>query len=348
MTRQISRRQTLAILGGSVTLTLHSTPVQAQAKILSDDERVKLESRLTSLFGSDEPIPTGIKPESNADEGSLVDQISPFSLPFGEEDDRSNRDRDQLTSVDIADTTCETCDIVQDLPGVATEVSDREREFTRETFRAQHILAILAEKGMVRTFDPDDIVAVRESVPTWIRFLPLIGSANNVVKMACAVDESKPDTVIDFYLAVAAFCIEVAFFQFGIGYKLAFRGTNVLATSATFARLHRYTGSKMYGLVLSEIHWALREGLSKGAGVVTANTLVFARGITQKLNEEQRGGTVAGVPETIDVSRAELAEVLCESQSNVDWFESLFGQPSTSTSELDGRLDAITQGVCDR
>lgn len=347
MTRQISRRQTLAILGGSVTLTLHSNPVQAQANTLSDNEQMELESRLTSLFGSDEPIPIGIETESDADEGSLVDQISQFSMPFGEEGDRSDRYRDQPTSVDIADTTCETCDVVQDLTGVAKEVSNLEGEFTRQTFRAQHVLAILVEKGVVRTFDPDDIVAVRESLPTGIRFLPLIGSANNVVETACVVDESEPDTVIDFYLAVAAFCVEVAFFQFGIGYKLAFRGTNVLATSSTFARLHRYTGSKTYGLVLSEIHWALREGISKGAGVVAANTLVFARNMTQKLNEEQRDGTVEGAPETIDVSRAELAEVLCDSQSNSDWFESVFAQGSTSASELDGRLDEIAQGVCD-
>ena len=352
MTEVFTRRQTLVGIGTAVALPLSTTSVQATNGALSDAEIDEFESKIRSLFGTDNPIPAGLEDEANdtESEDDPLSRLEAFVDGDEETDTASDGTTETVvtTTVDVAQAIDAQFDPIENIGDAAEQVANIEGEFTRQTFRAQHILAVLTEQQLVQSLTPKDIVGVRETVPNALRFLPLIGSANNVITTAAEVTKEDSEALVEFYVAVAAFCVEVLFFQFGVGYKVAFRGTNLLATRTTFGRLLQYTSPKTYGLILSEVHWALREGVSKGAGVVISNTFVFAHEQTQSLNEEDLLGKVDGAPDEIDISREDLADAICDlgSQHETSWTDQLLGRQSDELDAIVERSETIVQGAC--
>lgn len=352
MTDNLTRRQTILGIGTTVTLSLQTTSVQAADGVLSDAELDDFESEIRSLFGTNNPIPAGLKDEADdtkSEDGPLTRLESVFD--GDEETDTASDGATEsavTTTVDVARAIDDQFDPIENIGDAAEQVANIEGDFTRQTFRAQHLLAMLTEQQLVQSLTPKDIVSVRETVPNAVRFFPLIGSANNVITTAADVTEEDSEALVEFYVAVAAFCVEVLFFQFGMGYKIAFRGTNLLATRTTFGRLLQYTTPKTYGLILSEVHWALREGVSKGAGVVTSNTLVFVHEQTKSFSEEELPGEVDGTPDEIDISREELANAICDlgSQHETSWIDQLLGKQSDELDAIVERSETIVQGAC--
>ncbi|WP_255170073.1 hypothetical protein [Natrononativus amylolyticus] len=348
----IGRRRLISILAGGCGFSLlGSCSGVAAADGLTGDEKDEFEQYLVGVFGEEDPLPVGLtESESEEDKSGfggidLSQILSGSSEGFDEDPDPATDE----TVVGLAFEIDRELAIIDDVGDAAEEVAAVESDFSRQTFRAQHLLALLNERGMVATLGPDDIKAVRQQVQSHTRYLPLVGSFNNVVQAASDVEEDDQQSVRHFYLAVAAFAVEVLFFKFAIGYPLAFRGTNVLATQSTFARLLQRTSPKMHGLILSEVHWALRQGISRASGVIAASTLTFVYDITQELKDEGIQSEIDGLPDEIDIDRDEIADIeLFDCSDNQGWafvYDSILGV-SSYTNPVVERADTIVQDAC--
>jgi hypothetical protein len=349
----LSRRHILAALGSTAVIpgagraASHSTP-----ESLTDEQITELENIITGIFGEEEPLPLGLTNTDNEDSSNdgLTINIGTILPPTTDDTDNESTETDtDETVVGCANAICQSTQlaVATDIGAVAEDVADIQSDFTRQTFRVQHLLHILTKRGIVSTLSPDDIAAIRENVRSATRYLPLIGSFNNVVETACLVDADPTEqNVIDFYLAVGAFCIEIAFFQFGVGYRIAFKGTNILATRTTVARLLQRTSPRIHALLLSEVHWGLREGTSRAAGVAASNSLRFVYNQTQEIQAEDPQHGIDGVEQNMAISYHDLAslnlfdcsqEESSDSILNLDW-----GSDDGSDTILD-RAETIVQ-----
>lgn len=358
----LSRRHILTALGSTAVIPgIGRAASRPTPEPLSDEQVTELETIITGIFGDEEPLPLGLSntdhedsPDDISDNGFSINIDTILSSTSDDTDSESTETETGESVVSCANTICQSTQLAEatDVGAVADDVADIQSDFTRQTFRAQHLLHILVERGMVTTLSPDDIAAIRENVRSATRYLPLIGSFNNVVETACRVDaEPTEQNVIDFYLAVGAFCIEVAFFQFGVGYRIAFKGTNVLATRTTVARLLQRTSPRIHALLLSEVHWGLREGTSRAAGVAASNSLRFVYNQTQEIQTEEPQHGIEGVEKTINISYRDLAELeifTCgETESSGGLLSGLFDSNEGSKFDIRERADTIVQGCHD-
>ena len=346
----LNRRQLFIITAGVAASTFvlpglaNATHDNNDQIELTGTEIDVLETQFAGIFGQQQPLPLGITVDNPEEDNGLFKSLT---NSIGQDNHEATDDSDEPTVVECANVLCadQLLEVVDDIGTTAAQVASYDSEFTRETFRAQHLLGILVEQGLVNTFTPDDIVAVRQNIPDATRYLPLIGSFNNVMQTACKVDESKPKTVLDFYLSVAAFCIEVAFFQFAAGYNIAFKGTHFLATRTTFARLLQATSPRTHGFILSEVHWAIREVAAKGAGVAVANTMQFMQDVTAKMENAPPQDGIEGTVTDFTLTSTELSQLDsfdCATDDTdaglLDW---IFGGNTSDEDQVSDRMKTI-------
>ena len=311
---------------------------------LTATEIDQLENKIAGIFGSQQPLRIGITYNDPDEDDDLFGSITNAIALGGS---KTTDDSDGPTVVECANFLCDDqlLEVADDVDAAASKVASYNKEFTRETFRAQHLLGILVEQGLVNTFTPDDIAAVRQSIPDATRYLPLIGSFNNVMQTACTVDESKPKTVVDFYLAVAAFCIEVAFFQFAVGYNIAFKSTHFLATRTTFARLLHATSPRTHGFILSEVHWAIREIAAKGTGVAAANTVQFVQEVTTEMANAPPQDGIEGTVTEFSVTGSEVTQIdmfdCAKTDTDAGLLDWLFDDDTNDVDQVSDRMKTI-------
>jgi len=60
-------------------------------------------------------------------------------------------------------------------------------------------------------------------------------------------------------MSLAFLTADVIFVEGKLGYKFAFKSTGELAAMLKLAKLRKFIGSKGYALILSIIHWRIRD-----------------------------------------------------------------------------------------
>ena len=151
--------------------------------------------------------------------------------------------------------------------------------------RLQFGVRILNEYDITSKIDESMIEAGRKDLDDYTRYLPLVGSFNNLCEAACAVETPDPDpgTVKEFLFATAAFGLEVALWTIGTLYKMAWRGTRFIA-NRTFLRFARHGCRSCIALLMSELHWAIRGSIY--GEVVTESKVEFVWNQIQDLQTE--------------------------------------------------------------
>lgn len=148
--------------------------------------------------------------------------------------------------------------------------------------RLQFGVRILNEYNITDKIDESMVEAGQRDLSDYTRYLPLIGSFNNLCDAACAVETPKPDpeAIKDFLFATAAFGLEVALWTIGTPYKMAWSGTRFIA-NRTFLRFARYGCRGCIALLMSELHWAIRGSVY--GEVVTESNVEFVWDQIQEL-----------------------------------------------------------------
>lgn len=123
--------------------------------------------------------------------------------------------------------------------------------------RARFGVRLLVEYGLTDVLEESMLESKEQDVRKFTRYLPLLGSFNNCLEAACAVDEDKPTTIERFLIAVVAFGLEVALWYVGAPFRMAWRGTRFIA-NRTFLRLAKHGCRACVAFAMSEIHWAIR------------------------------------------------------------------------------------------
>lgn len=137
--------------------------------------------------------------------------------------------------------------------------------------RLEFGVRILNEYNITDQIDESMIRAGRQDLTDYTRYLPLVGSFNNLCESACAVNTPDPDpeAVKDFLFATGAFGLEVILWTIGTPYKMAWNGTRFIA-NRTFLRFAQHGCRECIALLMSELHWAIR-GTVYGEVVTESN-----------------------------------------------------------------------------
>lgn len=149
------------------------------------------------------------------------------------------------------------------------------------------LLEAFHEHGLASYIDENYLYALGGKADVVLRYAPLIGSMNNVLKtaetFANAPEGDRRGEYELFVLTIVCFCLELGLFYVGAPYKLAWKGTHKIffARSGTLFRLGRYGGDRFVGFIMSEVHYELREALFDN--VVAADK---AQWVIEQVNEQ--------------------------------------------------------------
>jgi hypothetical protein len=157
------------------------------------------------------------------------------------------------------------------------------------------LVEVLHEHNLAGIIDESLLNSIGKRADIVVRYAPLIGSVNNVLKnaedFATAIsgptafdgDLSKDQRTkyMNFVLSIACLCLEAGLMWVGVPYKLAWKGTHQIffARSGTLFRLGRHGGDRFVAFFISEIHCEIRE-----ASFDDAITTEKARWVTGKVN----------------------------------------------------------------
>ncbi|WP_411967747.1 hypothetical protein [Haloferax sp. YSSS75] len=113
----------------------------------------------------------------------------------------------------------------------------------------------------------------------------------------------------EFAYALAAFALEVGLWWFGAPYKMAWRGTRFVS-NRTLLRASRYLDNRLIALLMSEVHWKIRE---KVYDEVSADNLQSIGGeveyVLTEFDELREYAVDEGVQTNGDETEAYLREV---------------------------------------
>ena len=178
--------------------------------------------------------------------------------------------------------------------------------------RVQFGVRILNEYEITDTVDEAMVAAGRRDLGQYTRYLPLVGSFNNLCDAACGVETPNPDpeAVKDFLFAAASFGLEVLLWVIGTPYKMAWRGTRFVA-NRTFLRFANHGCTGCFALVMSELHWAIRGSVY--GDVVTEDTVEF---VWQQIQEVESTGREWGYDVNLDYSSKEIRSIVQDEAKN--------------------------------
>lgn len=187
------------------------------------------------------------------------------------------------TVVECANELCSTREAISE--EVLNTVVDGGGSVSDVVRRLQYGVRILNEYNITDKIDESMIETGRRDLSDYTRYLPLVGSFNNLCEAACAVEtpDPNPEAVKDFLFATAAFGLEVALWTIATPYKMAWSGTRFIA-NRTFLRFARHGCRGCIALLMSELHWAIRGSIY--GEVVTESNVEFVWDQIQDLKAE--------------------------------------------------------------
>lgn len=155
-----------------------------------------------------------------------------------------------------ATTICDSHNKV--VAGTVNNVSGISSDTYRSTYRVAHTAKVVHHE-LGADINPRVIQqrmeTARKVSGVAAKYAPVIGSYQRLHDASCAVKAGEPSAREDFYIASAAFTVDVALAQQQVMYKAAFKTTGYAAQKVGLMRLARTCGYKCVGLVQSEMYW---------------------------------------------------------------------------------------------
>lgn len=197
---------------------------------------------------------TGLSSRVSASSPSTVD---PRELPqgfFRPIESISQTEGDQFV-VQCAGALCAE----EYLPTEETgEIGDDVGSLNHHIRRVRFGIRTLNEYNITTAIDESMVLEIENSMRDKTRYIPLIGSFNNLQGAACELSQNPAEkNVRGFIFAAMAFGLEVGMWQMQVPYKMAWNGTRFVS-NRTFLRYAQGGCRGCIALVMSEIHWALR------------------------------------------------------------------------------------------
>ncbi|RZV06603.1 hypothetical protein BDK88_3622 [Natrinema hispanicum] len=205
----------------------------------------------------------------------------------------------------------EAWDAAQDIHKLEQSASDALKKYSTEDIAAvmgkasaarsdlrsfSRLVEVLHERNLAGIIDESLLNSIGRRADIVVRYAPLIGSVNNVLKKAEAfataisgpaeivegLSKEQRTKYVDFVLSLACLCLETGLMWVGAPFKLAWKGTQKIffARSGTLFRLGRYGGDRFVAFFMSELHWEIREALFDD--VITTEK---AKWVTNKVND---------------------------------------------------------------
>lgn len=88
------------------------------------------------------------------------------------------------------------------------------------------------------------------------KYVPFIDSYNRLYNSSLCISHTADfECYRKFYINLALFASDIAFIEEKTAHKLTLRSTEKIAHLLKLYNLSKFTGEKMYGLILSVIHW---------------------------------------------------------------------------------------------
>jgi hypothetical protein len=157
--------------------------------------------------------------------------------------------------VRCADSLCLEIDAPN---GSVEQVVNSSDDLNEQIRRIRFGVRILNEQNITNTIDESMVGSAEKRIENTTRFLPLIGSVNNLRDAACSVDDPpRPEQVERFLYAALAFGVEVTLWYTGAPYKMAWRGTRFVS-NRSFLRFANRGCDGCIAFLMSELHWGLR------------------------------------------------------------------------------------------
>lgn len=279
------------------------------------------------------------------DVSKLPNSIGYLEDPNGRQQEAWNVARDiyefeQSASDALAQYSTEDIDAVL---GTASAARADLRSFSR-------LVEVLHERDLAGVIDESLLNSIGKRADIVVRYAPLFGSVNNVLRKAEAfataisgptefVDELSQEQrtkYMEFVLSIACLCLETGLMWVGVPFKLAWEGTRKVffARGGTLFRLGRYGGDRFVAFFMSEVHWEIREALFED--VVTTER---AKWVTDQVNEAKE------VPQFTELR--DDAESLVDDHSDFDVadFEGYDFATKQAGNAADAGLDIVGEAV---
>lgn len=234
-----------------------------------------------------------------------------------------------------------TSDIATVVDGAAAARSDL-RSFSR-------LVEVLHERDLAGIIDESLLNSIGRRADIVVRYAPLIGSVNNVLRKAEAfatairdsaafadsLTEGQRTKYLNFVLSIACLCLEAGLMWVGAPFKLAWKGTHKLffARNGTLFRLGRYGGDRFVAFVMSEVHWEIREALFDD--VITTEKAKWVTNQVNELREEPQFTELRAEAESLasDVPPFNISEY-----KGYDFAKDQAGEAAASGAEMVGDI----------
>lgn len=136
--------------------------------------------------------------------------------------------------------------------------------------RTEFVIQILHNHHVGNYLDEAWIASTRSRFKIVTRFLPMVTSYNNLYRSARHLDRIvehahslsvvSDEVFEDFTYSIATFALELGLWTVGTPYKMAWVGTRFISNRTLLRMLH-YLDNRLVALLMSEIHWKIREAI---------------------------------------------------------------------------------------
>ena len=121
-----------------------------------------------------------------------------------------------------------------------------------------HQMNLMLDRVNELGFDFSHIEATNEQVAEVEGLIPLIGPYNDLIRAAEEFDEDDPDTVNEVYVAALTFAGDTVLWKGKLAFRFAWKATGVLTDLFQLKRLNTLCGWTCVKVVMSKLHWYLR------------------------------------------------------------------------------------------
>lgn len=222
-------------------------------------------------------------------------------------------------------------------------VAEKGERVDRALIRAKFGARALTELNLTSAIDESMIVAGRQTVDEYTKYLPLLGSFNNLRAASCAVNADNPESIKRFLFAALTFGVEVTLWSIGAPYQMAWKGTRFVS-NRTFLRLAKHGCQSCVALAMSELHWAIRGSVYAADEVASENRLEFVVQETKRVEDYANGlQDETGYEVELTVREDQIKRQLDEVGSEVEGVGGPLGPTSSgSKGPLDGLLPDLS------
>lgn len=182
----------------------------------------------------------------------------------------------------------------------------------------------------------NSISRMNSSSSTINKCLPVVAAGQNCIEAAENYQEAKEtgqrdkirkakeDLFISFFLLAC----HVIILQSSTTYKLSFRGTRYAANRG-LVYIRKYMGNRVYALILSEVHWAIRGTLNGVISTIVDRSKSIVWSLYFELDSEERR-ELQNIKESLDYDFLKEESKANESDDSDSWFSGLFSEDSDS------------------